>query len=84
MFDTFPIKNGLKQGDTLLLLLFMFALDNAIRWVKQNGRYYFIGRYQQVPTDKTNACDSVSRWKKLQGGVPRVLILHSINTSYLY
>jgi len=32
--DTFPIKNGLKQGDTLLSLLFKFALEITIRWVK--------------------------------------------------
>ena len=30
----FPINNGLKQGDALLLLLFNFALEYAIRRVK--------------------------------------------------
>ena len=25
--DMFPIRNGLKQGDTLLLLFFNFALE---------------------------------------------------------
>ena len=34
MSDTFPIKNGLKQGDTLLSLLFKFALEFTNRWVK--------------------------------------------------
>jgi hypothetical protein len=29
--DSFPIKNGLKQGDALLPLLFNFALGYAIR-----------------------------------------------------
>jgi len=35
----FPIKNGLKQGDALLLLLFNFAVECAIRrvHVNQNG-----------------------------------------------
>jgi hypothetical protein len=34
--DTFPIKNGLKQGDALLPLLFNFALEYAIRRVHGN------------------------------------------------
>jgi hypothetical protein len=29
--DTFPIKNGLKEGDALSPLLFNFALEYAIR-----------------------------------------------------
>jgi hypothetical protein len=32
--DTFPIKNGLKQGDDLSPLLYNFALERAIRRVK--------------------------------------------------
>ena len=32
----FPIKNGLKQGDALLLLLLTFALQYAIRRVQVN------------------------------------------------
>ena len=34
--DMFPIRNGLKQGDALLPLLFNFALDHAIRRVQVN------------------------------------------------
>jgi hypothetical protein len=34
--DCFPIKNYLKQGDALELLLFNFALGYAIRKVKKN------------------------------------------------
>jgi hypothetical protein len=32
----FPVKNGLKQGDVLLPLLFYFALEYAIRKVQVN------------------------------------------------
>jgi hypothetical protein len=34
--DKFPIQNVLKQGDALLPLLFSFALECAIREVKEN------------------------------------------------
>jgi retron-type reverse transcriptase len=34
--DTFPIKNGLKQGGALSPLLFNFALEHAIRRVQAN------------------------------------------------
>jgi hypothetical protein len=32
--DTFPVQNGMKQGDALHPLLFNFALEYAIRKVK--------------------------------------------------
>jgi hypothetical protein len=34
--DRFPIKNGLKQGDALLTLLFNSALEYAIKKVQEN------------------------------------------------
>ena len=37
--DMFPIRNGLKQGDALLPLIFNYAFDYAIRrvQVKEDG-----------------------------------------------
>ena len=34
--DMFPIRNGLKQGDALLPLLFNFTSEYAIRRVQEN------------------------------------------------
>jgi len=34
--DMFPVRNGLKQGDALLPLLSIFALEYAIRRVQVN------------------------------------------------
>ena len=34
--NMFPIRNGLKQGDALLPLLFNFAVEYAIRRVQVN------------------------------------------------
>jgi len=34
--DMFPVRNGLKQGDALSLLLFNFTLEYVIRRVQEN------------------------------------------------
>jgi len=36
VYDRFPIRNGLKQGDVLSLMLFNFVLEYAIRRVQVN------------------------------------------------
>jgi len=36
VFDRFPIRNGLKQGDALSPMLFNFALEYTIRRVQVN------------------------------------------------
>jgi hypothetical protein len=45
----FPIKNGLKEGDALLSLLFIFALEYAVRQVKAYHKLLqFNGTHQVI------------------------------------
>jgi hypothetical protein len=62
----FPIKNGLKKGDVLSLLLFNLALQHAIRRVqvnqvglKLNGTHQLL-----VSDDDANALGGSVKYKK--------------------
>ena len=49
MSDMFPIKNGLKEGDALLSLVFNFALEYAIRKIRAYHKLLkFNGTHQVV------------------------------------
>jgi hypothetical protein len=69
--DTFPIRNGLKQGDALSPLLFNFALEYAIRKVQENQVGLKPNEAHQLPayTDDVNLLgdniDTISKTKKL-------------------
>jgi hypothetical protein len=56
--DSFPIQNGLKQGDAVLPLLLNFALEYAIRRVQENWEGLKLNRTktgENIDTIKKNA-----------------------------
>ena len=53
------LKNGLKEGDALLSLLFNSALEYAIRKVKANHMLKFKGTHQVII-----CADDVNLWSK--------------------
>jgi hypothetical protein len=65
--DSFPIQNGLKQGDALSPLLFNFTLEYAIRKVQENQEGLKLNETHQLLayTDYVNLLeDSIDTIKK--------------------
>jgi hypothetical protein len=63
----FPIQNGMKQGDALSPLLFSFALEYAIRKIRQNqvGLELNVTHQLMVYADDINLiCDSINTIKE--------------------
>ena len=71
LYSSFPIENGLKQGNALSSLLFIFALEYAIRKVQEtslgldmNDRHQVLAYANDVnlidddirPVDKMQLC----------------------------
>jgi hypothetical protein len=69
--DSFPIQNGLKQGDALSPLLFNFALEYAIRKIQENqvglklnGKHQLLAYANDVDLLRNNI-DTVKKNTKL-------------------
>ena len=81
--DMFPVRNGLKQGDTLSPLLFNFALENAIRKVqvnqdglKLNGTHQLLAYADDVNILGGNAHTVKENAETLVGATKERLYLH--------
>jgi hypothetical protein len=63
--DSFLTRNGLKQGDALLPLLFNFSLEYAIRKVQENQVGLKLNGTHQLLAYADDNMDTVRKKQKL-------------------
>jgi hypothetical protein len=73
--DSFPIQNGLKQGDALSPLLFNFALGSAIRKCQENQVVLKLNGTHQTEWDGVDLIDMAQDMDQFKALVKTVMNL---------